>query len=187
VVDPATLRRLMTPRSLIPVLVIALALGLAACGDGKDDASASTTTQPAAAEQATTPEATETTPSAEASKPVVKKPKGKAPKKLVIKDLKQGTGPVAQAGQTVTVQYVGVLHKTGKQFDASWDRGQPFTFPLGAGRVIKGWDDGVAGMKVGGRRELIIPADLAYGAQSPSPDIPPNSALVFVVDLLAVQ
>jgi peptidylprolyl isomerase len=176
----------MTPRSLIPALVIALALGLAACGDGNKDASASTTTQPAAAQQ-TTPPATETTPSAEATKPVVKKPTGKAPKKLVIKDLKKGTGPAAQPGQTVAVQYVGVLFKTGKQFDASWDRGQPFSFPLGAGQVIKGWDEGVAGMKVGGRRELIIPADLAYGAQSPSPDIPANSPLVFVVDLLGVQ
>jgi FKBP-type peptidyl-prolyl cis-trans isomerase len=176
----------MKLRSLIPALVIALALGLAACGgDDKKDASASasTSTEPAAEAPATT----ETTPSADATKPVVKKPKGKAPKKLVVKDLKNGSGPAAQPGQTVTVQYVGVLFKTGKQFDASWDRGQPFSFPLGAGQVIKGWDEGVAGMKVGGRRELIIPADLAYGDASPSPDIPPNSALVFVVDLLGVQ
>jgi FKBP-type peptidyl-prolyl cis-trans isomerase len=169
----------MKLRTLILALVIAVALGLAACGDTKDS-SASTTPAPAAAQQ-------ETTPSAEPTKPVVKKPKGKAPKKLVIKDLKEGTGPEAQPGQTVTVQYVGVLQKTGKQFDASWDRGQPFSFPLGAGQVIKGWDQGVAGMKVGGRRELIIPAKLAYGDASPSPEIPANSALVFVVDLLAVQ
>jgi peptidylprolyl isomerase len=173
------------PRSLIAALLVALALGLAACGDDDSD-SASATTEAAPAEQAAAAE-TETTPAAEATKPVLKDVTGKAPKKLVVKDLKEGTGPEAQPGQTVTVQYVGVLRKTGKQFDASWDRGQPFTFPLGAGQVIKGWDEGVAGMKVGGRRELVIPADLAYGEASPSPEIPPNSALVFVVDLLGVQ
>jgi peptidylprolyl isomerase len=90
-------------------------------------------------------------------------------------------------GATATVQYVGILFEGGKQFDASWDRGQPFSFQLGAGAVIPGWDRGVVGMKVGGRRELIIPADQAYGAQSPSPDIPPNSALVFVIDLTGLQ
>ena len=113
-------------------------------------------------------------------------PKGAAPKTLVTKELIVGTGPEAKAGQSVTVNYVGVLYKGGKEFDASWKRKEPFTFALGQGAVIKGWDQGVAGMKVGGRRMLIIPSELGYGAQGSPPNIPPNSALVFVVDLLAV-
>ncbi|HVS28838.1 MAG TPA: FKBP-type peptidyl-prolyl cis-trans isomerase, partial [Solirubrobacteraceae bacterium] len=99
------------------------------------------------------------------------------------KDIVTGKGPAAKAGDTVTVQYVGVSFKTGKQFDASWDRGQPFDFQLGAGMVIPGWDKGVKGMRVGGRRELIIPSRLAYGAQGQPPTIAPNEPLVFVIDL----
>ena len=95
-----------------------------------------------------------------------------------------GTGAEAKAGESVTVNYVGALYKGGKVFDASWKRKEPFTFTLGQGQVIKGWDQGVAGMKVGGRRELIIPSELAYGAQGSPPKIPPNSPLIFVVDLL---
>src|SRR5205823_4010735 len=119
-------------------------------------------------------------------KPTVTVPKGPAPKTLVTKDLIQGTGKVATKTSSVTVQYVGVLYKNGKQFDASWDNGQPFTTQLGQGRVIKGWDEGIPGMKVGGRRELIIPPKLAYGSQKQA-KIPANSPLVFVVDLLAVS
>ena len=85
------------------------------------------------------------------------------------------------------MQYVGVNYADGKQFDASWDNGQPFSFQLGSGQVIKGWDQGIAGMKVGGRRELIVPPDLGYGAQGSPPAIGPNETLVFVVDLLDVQ
>lgn len=118
------------------------------------------------------------------TKPTVAVPDGPPPTQLVSKDLIVGTGPVATPGQTVSVQYVGVAYSTKKQFDASWDRGQPFDFPLGGGQVIKGWDQGVPGMKVGGRRELIIPPDLAYGANSPSPDIKPGETLVFVIDLV---
>jgi peptidylprolyl isomerase len=118
--------------------------------------------------------------------PTVTPPTGPAPTKLVTKDLIVGTGPEAKAGDTVTVNYVGVLYNGGKEFDASWKRNEPFTFELGAGKVIKGWDQGVVGMKVGGRRELIIPAELAYGAQGSPPTIPPNAPLVFVVDLLSV-
>jgi peptidylprolyl isomerase len=120
------------------------------------------------------------------TEPTVTPPKGPAPTKLVTKDLIVGTGPEAKAGESVTVNYVGVLYKNGKTFDASWKRSEPFTFTLGEGKVIPGWDQGVVGMKVGGRRELIIPAPLAYGAQGSPPTIPPNSALVFVVDLLSV-
>jgi peptidylprolyl isomerase len=118
--------------------------------------------------------------------PKVTPPTGPAPTTLVTKELIVGTGPEAKAGDTVTVNYVGVLYHGGKEFDASWKRNEPFTFELGKEKVIKGWDQGVAGMKVGGRRELIIPPELAYGAQGSPPTIPPNSPLVFVVDLLGV-
>jgi peptidylprolyl isomerase len=117
--------------------------------------------------------------------PTVTPPSGAAPTKLIVKELIPGTGAEAKAGQSVTVNYVGVLYKGGKVFDASWKRNEPFAFTLGRGQVIPGWDQGVAGMKVGGRRELIIPAPLAYGAKGSPPAIPPNAALVFVVDLLA--
>lgn len=118
--------------------------------------------------------------------PKVTVPKGPAPTKLVTKDLIKGTGAEAKSGATVSVNYVGVLYKGGKEFDASWKRQEPFSFALGKGQVIAGWDQGVAGMKVGGRRELIIPSDLAYGAKGSPGGIPPNAPLVFVVDLLGV-
>ena len=119
-----------------------------------------------------------------AKEPTVAVPAGAAPKTLVVKDIIKGTGPEAKAGQPVTVNYVGVLFHGGKQFDASWKRNEPFTFTLGQGQVIKGWDQGVPGMKVGGRRELVIPAALAYGAKGSPPAIPANAPLVFVIDLL---
>jgi peptidylprolyl isomerase len=119
-----------------------------------------------------------------ATEPKVTPPSGAAPSKLVVKDLVTGTGAEAKSGDSVSVNYVGVLYKGGKIFDASWKRKEPFTFTLGKGQVIPGWDQGVAGMKVGGRRELIIPASLAYGAKGSPPAIPPNAPLVFVVDLL---
>jgi peptidylprolyl isomerase len=104
---------------------------------------------------------------------------------LKIQDLKVGTGATARNGTTVRVHYRGTL-LSGKQFDASYDRGEPFEFSL-PGQVIDGWNQGIPGMKVGGKRKLIIPAALAYGEQSPSPDIPANSTLVFVVELLGVS
>ncbi|MFN8161754.1 MAG: FKBP-type peptidyl-prolyl cis-trans isomerase [Solirubrobacterales bacterium] len=121
------------------------------------------------------------------TKPDVEVPSGAPPKTLVKKEVVVGDGSEAKPGDTVKVQYVGVLYNNGKQFDASWDRNQPFSFQLGGGQVIPGWDQGVEGMRVGGRRELIIPPDLGYGAQGAPPDIPPNATLVFVIDLLAVQ
>lgn len=104
---------------------------------------------------------------------------------LVIEDLVVGTGPEATAGKTVTVNYSGTL-TNGEKFDSSYDRGQPFTFSLGAGDVIKGWDQGVAGMKVGGKRKLTIPSNLGYGSRDMGV-IPPNSTLVFEVELLGVK
>ena len=120
-------------------------------------------------------------------KPVVERPDGPAPSTLQITDLTVGDGPEAASGQTVTVHYVGVSFDSGAQFDASWDRGEPFRFPLGGGRVIAGWDQGVAGMKVGGRRQLVIPPQLAYGDRGAGGVIKPGETLVFVVDLLGVN
>ncbi len=119
-----------------------------------------------------------------ATEPKVTPPSGAAPTKLVSKDLIVGSGKEAKAGDQVTVNYVGVLYKGGKEFDASWKRKEPFQFQLGQGSVIKGWDQGVVGMKVGGRRELIIPSELAYGKTGSPPSIPANAPLVFVIDLL---
>ncbi|MFB8241009.1 FKBP-type peptidyl-prolyl cis-trans isomerase [Kitasatospora purpeofusca] len=120
------------------------------------------------------------------SKPEIDFPVGDAPTELKIRDIVVGTGEEAKPGQVVEVHYVGVTFATGEEFDASWNRGSTFKFPLGGGRVIKGWDQGVAGMKVGGRRELVIPPHLAYGNQSPTPAIPAGSTLIFVVDLIGV-
>ena len=116
--------------------------------------------------------------------PAVTVPSGPAPTKLEIKDLIVGTGAEATAGDTVTVNYVGVLYSNGKVFDASWKRHEPSTFALKS--VIRGWTEGIPGMKVGGRRELVIPAALAYGVKGSPPTIPANAPLVFVVDLLGV-
>jgi peptidylprolyl isomerase len=139
-----------------------------------------------AGETKTTAAATTPTTGALSKEPTVTPPSGPPPAKLETKELVVGTGPEAKAGDSVTVNYVGVLYKDGKKFNASWETGKPFTFTLGKGEVIKGWDQGIVGMKVGGRRELIIPAPLAYGAAGRPPAIPKNEALVFVVDLLGV-
>jgi peptidylprolyl isomerase len=120
-------------------------------------------------------------------KPEVDPVEGAPPADLVINDLTVGDGPEATPGQVVTVHYVGVSFASGEQFDASWDRQEPFRFPLGGGKVITGWDQGVAGMKVGGRRQLVIPPHLAYGDRGAGRAIKPGETLIFVVDLLGVN
>jgi peptidylprolyl isomerase len=168
------------------LLIIGACLALAIAGCGSD----SSTTSSSSGDATTAPKESETTSNEAATKktkPEVTVPKGAPPKKLETKDLEEGRGATAKAGDAVTVNYVGVNYKTGKEFDASWDRGEPFTFTLGAGEVIPGWDQGVAGMKVGGRRELIIPPSLGYGPAGAPPAIPPNETLVFVVDLEAIE
>jgi peptidylprolyl isomerase len=120
------------------------------------------------------------------TKPTIPKATGAAPKELQGSDVVTGTGAEAKEGDKVTVQYVGVAFSTGVEFDASWGRNEPFEFTLGAGEVIPGWDQGVVGMKVGGRRQLTIPAELAYGATGQPPAIGPNETLVFVIDLKKV-
>jgi FKBP-type peptidyl-prolyl cis-trans isomerase len=119
-----------------------------------------------------------------AKKPTVPKGSGSAPKQLKAETLIAGNGAEIKNGQKATVQYVGVLFKNGKEFDTSWGKGkQPFQFTIGGGQVIPGWDQGVLGMKVGERRRLTIPADLAYGAQGSPPKIGPNEPLIFDIDL----
>ena len=121
------------------------------------------------------------------AKPDVSIPEGNPPAELLMEDLTVGDGKTAQAGSIVEVHYVGVAWSTSRQFDASWDRGETFDFRLGAGQVIQGWDDGVAGMKVGGRRRLTIPPHMGYGDRGAGGVIKGGETLVFVVDLLNVN
>jgi len=165
------------------ILFACLALAVAGCG-GSDDSSSSESTASTSNESTSS----ESTSTAKKTKPKVTVPKGAPPKKLEIKEIEEGSGAEAKAGDEVSVQYVGVGYESGKEFDSSWSRGaEPFTFGLGAGQVIPGWDQGVEGMKVGGRRELIIPPELAYGEAGSPPAIGPNETLIFVIDLLSVK
>jgi len=120
-------------------------------------------------------------------KPEIDFPEGAPPADLVVEDITVGDGEEAAAGRTAVVNYVGVAFSTGEEFDASWNRGETFDFPLGAGAVIAGWDRGVVGMKVGGRRRLVIPPELAYGDRGAGAVITPGETLIFVVDLVALR
>jgi peptidylprolyl isomerase len=183
----------MIPVRLLAPLV-ALALFVAGCGDDKSSSSSGTNsaTTPAAATtaepQATTGEAPVVSNAKDLkSKPEIAAPAGDPPTELIKKDLVVGKGPAVKKGQLASMQYVGISWSTGQQFDASWDRGaEPFQFPLGQGRVITGWDEGIPGMKVGGRRILVIPPDQGYGSAGAPPDIAPDETLVFVVDLVGI-
>jgi peptidylprolyl isomerase len=189
----------MTRKAVGLVCSLALGVGVAACGSSTapgvqlapsaGQTAAPVTVTPTTPTTTTTAKVTPTPTTGPLSKePVLNIPKGPAPTHLVKIDLIKGTGPVAGPTSTVTVNYVGALYKNGKIFDASWNRHQTFgPFQLGVGAVIKGWDRGVVGMRVGGRRMLIIPPSLGYGRTGSPPTIPPNATLVFVVDLLAVS
>lgn len=175
------------------VAAAAMGLGIAACGSSKAPgvmlAPGGGATVEAVTSTATTTTATTPKTGPLSKEPKITIPKTAAPKTLVKKDLIVGTGATAEAGDEVQVNYVGELYSNGKVFDSSWKDtpGKAFgPFQLGAGAVIKGWDEGLVGMKVGGRRELIIPPSLAYGKAGKSP-IPGNATLVFVVDLLSVS
>lgn len=160
-----------------PIAIVSLCalLAFAGCGGSSDSSTGSSESTAA------------TTESAAKTKPTVTVPPGPPPPKVAIKELEKGSGAEAKSGDEVTVQYVGVDFKNGKEFDSSWSRNEPFSFKLGAGEVIPGWDLGVKGMKVGGRRELVIPPQFAYGETGQPPTIGPNETLVFVIDLLEVN
>ena len=158
---------------LLALTFAGVALFAAGCGGDDDEESASAPPQ-----TVVTPVPTPTKPKVEYDK------KAPEPKKLESEDVKPGTGPAVKKGDAVSVHYVGVDFKTGKQFDSSYDSGQQFNLTIGAGDVIKGWDQGLVGMKVGGRRRLIIPPDLAYGKQGSPPSIKANATLVFYIDLI---
>jgi peptidylprolyl isomerase len=173
-------------KALLTAILVGALLAFAGCGD--DESSDEGTTV-----------ATEETSGGEASgaveksgdasnrtKPEVTVPDGEPPTELVENELIEGTGAEAQKGDEVTVQYVGVGYESEEEFDSSWSRNEPFSFQLGSSSVIPGWEMGVEGMKVGGRRELVIPGELAYGEAGSPPTIGPNETLIFVIDLLAV-
>jgi peptidylprolyl isomerase len=177
-------------KRLALIVIACLALFAAGCGGSDDDsstASESTASTEATTTESSAPKEESKSGGGEKTKPKVTVPSGPPPKKLAIKEIEKGTGAEAKPGDEVTVQYVGVGYDSEEEFDSSWSRNEPFPFQLGAGQVIPGWDQGVAGMKVGGRRELIIPANLAYGPEGSPPVIGPNETLIFVVDLLAVE
>jgi len=181
----------------LPALAAA-SLALSACGGSAEESAADrfartaaqqAKTQTTAAEQAeAAPTATKITPTAGerdlSKKPRIPKSSGPAPKQLKVEDLIEGDGAAAKNGDKLSVQYVGVLYDNNKEFDSSWSRGEePLEVTLGSGQVISGWEQGLLGMKVGGRRKLTIPPDQAYGAQGQPPTIPGNATLVFEIDL----
>jgi peptidylprolyl isomerase len=174
----------MPKRMLIAGSALFAAVALAGCGGST--APGVQLAPSAGATQASVP-TTPKVPTALSTKPTVTPPSNCNVKQLVKQDLITGTGQTVQPGQTVTVNYVGVLCKTGTEFDSSWKRNQLFTTGLTPGSVIPGWVQGIPGMRVGGRRELIIPSSLAYGKAGSGSTIPPNSPLVFVVDLISVR
>ena len=197
----------MRSRPLALLAALVAATGFAACGDDDNDSSTTGTeaAQSQPADTASTPDAsTETSTTATGSgttaadikvsptkdlseKPRIPKQAADPPSQLIKQDIVVGKGRTAKEGDVVSMQYVGVRYRDNQQFDASWDRGEPFQFPLGGGQVIQGWDQGIVGMKVGGRRQLTIPPDLAYGDQGAGPDIAPGETLIFVVDLKKID
>ena len=194
-----------TVRVISVVAITAASVGLTACGSGGTKTAeipsggGSTSASTTAATTPTTTTDTTAKPSlgkptaavkalAKAAgtntkkQPKIPKPKGAPPSKLIVDDIVKGSGKAAKSGDQLTVDYSGVSWSTGAVFDASWKRHQPFTVPLGQGQVIQGWDQGLVGRKTGGRRLLVIPPDLGYGASGQPPTIKPNETLIFVVD-----
>jgi peptidylprolyl isomerase len=178
-------------RLVLTLIAVVAVFGLAACGDDDDSGGGGgsgdqeaegtgTQTSPSPAEAAEALKDTST-------KPVIPKPTGTPPRKLVKEDIVKGKGPGAKKGDTVVVNYVGLNFSNGREFDASWDSGATFPVQLGTGSVIAGWEKGLIGIKEGGRRKLVIPPELGYGAQGYPPDIPPNETLIFVIDAVSIN
>jgi peptidylprolyl isomerase len=192
-------------RKTLTILISAGAIGAAVAGCGSSSSSGATkaagvqlapssgsttesvTTASSTATTPTTPTVPTPTSGALSKEPAIAAGKGAQPTKLETKDLVTGSGTTVKPGDTITVNYVGALYKNGKVFDSSWQRKQTFTTPLSNGAIIPGWVKGIPGMKVGGRRQLVIPAALGYGKKGSPPTIPGNSALIFDVDLLKVS
>ncbi len=186
----------MKLRAATTALLAAVALAAAACGGNSvDPIEESVKEQEKLAAQAATTATTPTTPATDGptiqkleissdlkTKPAIAKPSGEPPTELYSRDIVKGKGEAAKTGDNVSVQYVGVSFSSGEQFDASWDRNEAYPFQLGQQAVIAGWDEGVVGMRPGGRRLLVIPPDMAYGAQGKG-SIGPNETLMFVIDL----
>jgi peptidylprolyl isomerase len=175
----------MSRRTIIALLLAGcLGAGLVACGSDDESSSGDTTT--VAGPQRSAKDVDVADPTNTKEKPSVAVPDGKPPTKLEQVDLVEGTGPAVKSGDTLTANYVGLAWSTGQEFDASWDRKETIDVKVGGGSVIPGWDRGLVGMKKGGRRLLVIPPDLGYGAQGQPPAIGPNETLVFVVDAVKI-
>jgi peptidylprolyl isomerase len=174
-----------------PLVVLLVVAALSACGGDDDSADSppqAKTSQPDTG-TATAPTPAEAQAALEdtSQKPVLPKPTGSPPRRLVVEDIVKGRGAAAKKGDTVIVDYVGMNFSNGQEFDASWDRGQPFPVTIGRTQVIEGWTRGLVGIRKGGRRKLTIPPELGYGPNGYPPSIPPNETLVFVVDAVAVR
>ena len=174
----------MRTRHLIACALAALSLAAAGCSEQESDESAVDLREQASESAAP---AAPADPAEPRPKPTVTVPDGAPPEQLQVTDIEPGTGAAAKAGSQISVNYVGVSYSNGQEFDSSFSAGAPLDFQLGVGAVIPGWDRGLEGMKVGGRRQLVIPPELAYGPQGSPPLIGPNETLVFVIDLLDVQ
>lgn len=164
-------------RLLGPILLICAALAIAGCGSGDDSSDSDSTSAKVASTAATGADG-------KLAKPKVEVPSGPPPTKLVSEDIVRGTGAVVKKGGDITVDYVAVDYATGKEVDSSWTSGEPYSGTLGPGRTLKGWKLGIPGMRVGGRRELILPPDLAYEGENVAFA---DSTLVYVIDLLAAH
>jgi peptidylprolyl isomerase len=169
---------------LIALLALLCALTAVACGDDGGSAKGS---GPDESETETSPAAAADALELTSVRPEIPRPTGSPPRRLEKEDIVRGKGRAAKAGDHVRIHYVGVTFSTGEEFDASWDTGEPYPLELGRGDVIDGWDRGIVGMRKGGRRQLTIPPELAYGADGHPPDIGPNETLVLVVDLLEIR
>jgi peptidylprolyl isomerase len=176
-------------RHVLTLIAVVAVFALAACGgdDDSSDSDGSGSADTATQETQTSPAQAEEELKDTSKRPVIPKPTGSPPRRLVKEDIVKGRGPGAKPGDVVVVNYVGMNFSNGQEFDASWNRGEPFPVQLGAGNVIPGWEKGLIGIKKGGRRKLTIPPELGYGPEGSPPAIPPNETLIFVIDVVSIQ